>query len=145
MGEKVTIGLAGIIIIVMMPCLLTLFINGRQANVPIEKINSGRDVLILSQGENILMDVEQYIVGVLPGLIEYGAQKELVEAQAVAVRTKIYYAMGENTVINAENLEFEYFDDKKYINKYGMNNYEAVRSIFEEAVISTSGQIIDSN
>lgn len=144
MGEKFTIGLAGVIIIIMLPCLLTLFINGRQARVSIEKINSGRDVLILYNGENVLMDVEEYIVGVLPGMVEYGAQDELVEAQAVAVRTKIYYAMGENTVINASDLEFEFFGDEKYINKYGIKNYAAVKSIFEEAVISTAGKVIES-
>ncbi len=88
------------------------------------------------------MDVEQYIVGVLPSVVDYGATREYIEAQAVAVRTKIYYAMGNNTVVNATDLAFEYFDEEKYMNKYGMDNYQSIEKCFEEAVISTSGQVI---
>lgn len=139
-GEKVTIGLAGAIIMIMLPCLLTLFINGRYAGITVDMINSGRDVLIYVDGENMLMDVEEYIVGVLPGVVGYGASKEVMEAQAVAVRTKIYYAMGDDTVINEEELEFEYFDEEKYINKYGMENYKAIKKTFEISVIETVGQ-----
>ncbi len=145
MGEKLTVGLAGAIIIIMLPCLLTLFINGRHDNITVDMINSGRDVLIYVDGENVLMDVEEYIVGVLPGVMDYGASDELVEAQAVAVRTKIYYAMGDKTVVNADTLEFEFFDEKKYINKYGIENYEAIETTFESAVINTAGQIISGN
>lgn len=129
----------------MLPCLLTLFINGRHDNITVDMINSGRDVLIYVDGENVLMDVEEYIVGVLPGVMDYGASDELVEAQAVAVRTKIYYAMGDKTVVNADTLEFEFFDEKKYINKYGIENYEAIETTFESAVINTAGQIISGS
>lgn len=142
MGEKVTIGLAGAILIVMLPCLLTLFINGRHQGISVDMINSGKDVLIYIDGENVLMDVEQYIVGILPGVVDYGATEEFIEAQTVAVRTKIYYTMGESTVVDAATLSFEYFDDNKYMNKYGMENYGAVQDAFEQAVINTAGQVI---
>ncbi|MBR3834029.1 MAG: SpoIID/LytB domain-containing protein [Lachnospiraceae bacterium] len=142
MGEKLTVGLAGVIIIVMLPCLLTLAINGRHQAISVDMINSGRDVLIYIDGENVLMDVEQYIVGILPGVVDYGATQEFIEAQAVAVRTKIYFAMGENTVVEESTLSFEYFDENKYMNKYGMENYQAIQDAFEQAVINTAGQII---
>ena len=142
MGEKLTVGLAGVIIIVMLPYLLTLAINGRHQDISVDMINSGRDVLIYIDGENVLMDVEQYIVGILPGVVDYGATQEFIEAQAVAVRTKIYFAMGENTVVEESALSFEYFDENKYMNKYGMENYQAIQDAFEQAVINTAGQII---
>ena len=88
------------------------------------------------------MDVEQYIVGVLPGVVDYGATREYIEAQAVAVRTKIYFAMGDSTVVDAESLSFEYFDEEKYMNKYGMENYQGIKKCFEEAVINTTGEVI---
>ena len=58
---------------------------------------------------NRLLDVEQYIAGVLPGLVEPEANVQIMEAQAVAVRTKIYFAMGESTVIDASNLDFKFY------------------------------------
>ncbi|MBE5933830.1 MAG: hypothetical protein E7263_10485 [Lachnospiraceae bacterium] len=143
-GEKLTIGLAGAILIIMLPCLLTLALNGRYRGVTVDMINSGKDVLISSGGENSLMDVEEYIVGVLPGVVDYGVSDQYIQAQAVAVRTKIYFTMGEESVINEDSLNLEYFDDDEYINKYGMENYQAVKNKFEEAVITTAGQVISN-
>lgn len=146
MGEKITVGLAGVILIIMLPCLLTLCLNGIQDDVTVDMLDSRRDVLIKTNGENTLMDVEKYIVGILPGIIDYGASQEYIEAQVVAVRTKIYYAMGQSTVIDAEELGFQYYDQEKLINKYGMDNYQLIEDIFEEAVINTAGKIIqDTN
>ncbi|MBO5389949.1 MAG: SpoIID/LytB domain-containing protein [Lachnospiraceae bacterium] len=142
MREKITICLAGVILIIVIPCLLTLFMNGRHRSITVEMIDSGRDVLFAANGENVLMDVEQYIVGVLPGVVDYGATREYIEAQAVAVRTKIYFAMGDSTVVDAESLSFEYFDEEKYMNKYGMENYQGIKKCFEEAVINTTGEVI---
>lgn len=142
MGEKITVGLAGVILVIMLPCLLTLCLNGIRDDVTIDMINTRRDVLIKSEGENVLMDVEKYIVGILPGIIEYGSSQEYIEAQVVAVRTKIYYAMGESTVVDAQELGFQYFDQEKLINKYGMDNYKVIEDIFEEAVINTVGETI---
>ena len=142
MGEKITVGLAGVILVIMLPCLLTLCLNGIRDDVTIDMINTRRDVLIKADGENVLMDVEKYIVGILPGIIEYGSSQEYIEAQVVAVRTKIYYAMGESTVVDAQELGFQYFDQEKLINKYGMDNYKVIEDIFEEAVINTVGETI---
>ena len=145
MGEKITVGLAGVILVIMLPCLLTLCLNGIRDDVTIDMINTRRDVLIKADGENVLMDVEKYIVGILPGIIEYGASQEYIEAQVVAVRTKIYYAMGESTVVDAQELGFQYFDQEKLINKYGMDNYKMIEDIFEEAVINTVGETIQDS
>lgn len=142
MGEKITVGLAGAILLIMLPCLITLAINGRYEGITVEMLDSGRDVLIYIDGENQLMDVEEYLVGVLPQVVDYGATEEFIEAQTVAVRTKVYYSMGDKTVINASELSYEYFDDNKYMNKYGMENYQNIKKEFEEAIINTAGEII---
>ncbi len=144
MREKLTVGLAGIILLFLFPCLITLFINGRHSMVTVDMINSGRDVLINVNGENVLMDVEEYIVGIMPGVVDYGATKEYMEAQAVAVRTRIYYAMGDGTVVNEETLGMDYYNEEKYMNKYGMDNYQAIKATFERAVINTAGQTINN-
>ncbi len=142
MGEKITVALAGAILLIMLPCLITLAINGRHEGITVDMLDSGRDVLIYIDGENQLMDVEEYLVGVLPQVVDYGATEEFIEAQAVAVRTKVYYAMGDKSVVNASDLSYEYFDDNKYMNKYGMENYQNIKKEFEEAVVKTAGQII---
>ena len=59
MGEKLTIVVAMAIIMVMMPYLITMAVNGKREDnsVRLENINTGRDVLINLNGKNELMDV----------------------------------------------------------------------------------------
>ncbi len=142
MGEKLTINIAAVSIVLMLPFLITIFINGRQADIRVNQINSGKDVLVVVKGENVLMDVEEYIVGVLPGLVDYDSDMEVIEAQAVAVRTKIYYAMNGETMIRADSLEYEYFGGESIISKEGRNKYKTAQTKYERAVVNTAGKTI---
>lgn len=145
MGERITILIATVATVIMLPYILTLSINGRQKDAvsQIEQIDTGRDVLLQVEGGNYLLDVEQYIAGVLPGLVDSESGAAMIEAQAVAVRTKIYYAMGDNTIIDARNLEFQYYMDQDYIDKWGQAKYLSVKRKYEQAVLNTSGKIIE--
>ncbi len=142
MGEKLTINIAAVSIVLMLPFLITIFINGRQAGIRVNQINSGKDVLVVIDGENVLMDVEEYIVGVLPGLVDYDSDMDVIEAQAVAVRTKIYYVMQEETMIRADSLEYEYYNNENIISKYKRNKYNTAQTKYERAVVNTAGETI---
>ncbi len=88
------------------------------------------------------MDVEEYIVGVLPGLVDYDSDMDVIEAQAVAVRTKIYYVMQEETMIRADSLEYEYYNNENIISKYKRNKYNTAQTKYERAVVNTAGETI---
>ncbi|MGN0151896.1 MAG: SpoIID/LytB domain-containing protein [Wujia sp.] len=145
MGEKITIWTAALAAVIIFPCMLTLMMNGRygKAESRVSALSTGRDVLLQIDGANMLMDVEQYIAGVLPGLVAPDSEQDIIEAQAVAVRTKIYYEMGNNSVIQASQLEFTYYTKQDYIDKWGEAKYKRIKEIYETAVLNTVGKIIE--
>lgn len=131
--------------IILLPYIITMIINGQHGDIGtgIGNLDSGKDVLIQIDGDNRLLDVEQYIAGVLPGLVEPEANVQIMEAQAVAVRTKIYFAMGESTVIDASNLDFKYYTKEDFIHEWGKSVYANSSVKYEKAVINTLNQIIE--
>ncbi len=133
---------ATVALVIMGPYLLTCIINGRQIQTSLlENVDTGKDVIIQINGENMLIDVERYIAGVLPGVVDWTADATLIEAQAVAVRAKIYYAMGENTLIEARNLEYTYYTKQQIYEKLGEVNGEKAQQIYERAVYKTQGMV----
>ncbi len=145
MGEKLTIVVAMAVIMVMMPYLITMAINGKKESneINLKNVNTGRDVLINMNGKNELMDVEEYIAGVLPSVAGPESNDEMLAAQAVAIRTQIYYKMGNETVVREENLTYEYYTKEKYIEKWGKTSYNKNIKRYENAVMSTIGKIIE--
>ena len=142
MKDRLAVILALTVMIIILPYIITLLINGcgnRNKSV-LKNISSGRDVVLTEDGKNRLIDVEEYIAMSLPSLIDWKSDMELIEAQAVAVRGKILYQMGEDTVINANELEFVYFTDQDLIDKYGRDNYKQAKVVYEKAVYNTLGQ-----
>lgn len=140
MGEKLMTIVATIAIVIMGPYLLTSIINGRQTQTSLlDGVDTGKDVVIQIDGENLLIDVEEYIAGVLPGLADWTADSTIIEAQAVAIRTKIYYAMAESTLIQANSLEYTYYTKQQIIEKLGEENGKKAQTIYEKAVYNTKG------
>ncbi len=132
---------AGILCLII-PYFMTIMINGgtREDDSKIAKINTGKDVIVHIDGENKLIDVEEYILGVLPGIVSAEAESDVIEAQTVAVRTKIYRSMGEETIINANKLDFTYYSEKELKEKLGEKTYNKVMSIYESAINNTVGK-----
>lgn len=138
-------GITFIAAIILLPYIITMLVNGHHGSMGagISNIDSGKDVFIQIDGDNRLLDVEQYIAGVLPGIVAPDASVEIMEAQAVAIRTKIYFAMGENTVIDSSSLEFKYYTKEDFIHEWGKTVYANSSVKYEEAVINTLNQIIE--
>lgn len=131
---------------IIVPCLVTFCMNGRQANPnpEIEQLSTGRDVLVQTKTGNELVDVEVYVAHIMPGIVDASADDSYLQAQAVALRTKVYYAMGDATIIQASDLEFRYFTEEDYIAKWGRDNYRSVKARYERAVTATCGKIIET-
>ena len=140
MGERLMTVLTVALIMIFGPYVLTSIMNGRNgSSSSLEGINTGKDVIIQLNGENYLVDVEVYIAGVLPGLIDWRQDVSLIEAQAVAVRTNIYYVMGSKDIINASELEYTYYTREELIEKYGKRSGESAVKVYEKAVSETVG------
>lgn len=132
---------AGILCLII-PYFMTIMINSgtRENDSKIAQINTGKDVIVHIDGENKLIDVEEYILGVLPGIVSAEAEPDVIEAQTVAVRTKIYRSMGDETIINANKLDFTYYSEKELKEKLGEKTYNKVMSIYESAINNTVGK-----
>ena len=130
---------------IVAPCLITFCVNGRQNDkaVSLDTISTGRDVLVQTKAGNELVDVEKYVAHIMPGIVDASAGEDYMQAQAVALRTKVYYAMGDETVIAASKLEFQYFTEEDYIAKWGREKYLSVKAKYEQAVLKTKGKIIE--
>ena len=137
-------GIGAFIAAILFPCLLTFCVNGKKADTDqqLENLSTGRDILMQTEEGNYLIDVEEYVAGILPGLVDASADDSYLQAQAVAVRTKVYYAMGDATVIRAEDLDFQYYTEADYIAKWGREKYKSVRERYEKAVLATCGKTL---
>lgn len=137
--------LGTVVCAIIVPCLITFCINGRQKNEgdSLEHISTGRDVLVQTKAGNELVDVEVYIAHIMPGIVDASADDKYMQAQAVVLRTRVYQAMGEATVLQATDLEFQYYTEEDYIAKWGRENYKSVKARYEQAVLATKGRIIE--
>ena len=137
--------LTAVVCAIVVPCLVTFCVNGKQndKSVSVDTISTGRDVLVQTKAGNELVDVEKYVAHIMPGVVDASAGEDYMQAQAVALRTKVYYAMGDETVIAASELEFQYYTEEDYIAKWGRGRYESVKEKYEQAVLATKGKIIE--
>ena len=137
--------LVAVVCAIVVACLVTFCVNGKQGDgtASLERISTGRDVLVQTKAGNELVDVEKYVAHIMPGIVDASADDSYLQAQAVALRTKVYYAMGDATVIQASDLEFQYYTEGDYIAKGGRENYKSVKARYERAVIATKGKIIE--
>ncbi len=139
MSEKIIKSIVAIALTLTIAYVLTMAINGKKQSVESEfdALETGKDILISIDGKNELIDVEKYIAGVLPYEIEATASLDVVCAQAVAIRTGIYYEMGEETVLEGSKLNYKYMSDREGEKKYGRDEYIRIRNICQRAVIET--------
>jgi hypothetical protein len=143
MKDKFLVGIMLIIFMIFLPYMVTLIVNGGGSGSKsvLEGVSTGRDVLITQSGKNYLVDVEEFVGMCLPALIEWDSDLELIEAQAVAVRSRIIYLMGSDKVINADDLSYTYFTEQELKELFGSSSYLKAKKIYEQAVYNTLGAV----
>jgi hypothetical protein len=127
--------------VILVPYMITLIVNGGGSGSEsvLDVVSSGRDVIISDSGKNYLVDVEKFVAMCLPSLIEWNSDEEMLEAQAVAVRSRIIYSMGSETVVNASELGYTYLTEQKLKELVGTASYLSARKKYEQAVYDTLG------
>ena len=68
---------------IIVPCLVTFCMNGRQANPnpEIEQLSTGRDVLVQTKTGNELVDVEVYVAHIMPGIVDASADDSYLQTR----------------------------------------------------------------
>jgi hypothetical protein len=126
---------------VLVPYIMTFVVNGvgNGSKSLLSGVSSGRDVVINDSGKNCLVDLEEFVTMCLPSLIEWNSDEELLEAQAVAVRSRVIYLMGDESVANADTLGYTYFTEQELKEFVGSSSYLKARKKYEQAVYNTLG------
>lgn len=141
MREKLTMGFAMVILAVMIPYLGTIAITGvvGEAITNVEELDTGKTVSLELDGQYVVMDVEAYLAGVLPAVMDGSEDLEVWKALAVIERTNIYKKMEGAGNIDENDLGMEYLKEEEISSLWGERNYEAYRKKVEQAVLETAG------
>lgn len=115
---------------------------------------SGKSVCIYEDGEYALIDVEEYVVSVLAGMMDDNWNSEMLKTMAVIIRTGIYYQMdmlqensgsdktgGDGNLVNESQLREIRYSEEDIRKKWG-NRYTEIENSVQAAVYDTVGQVI---
>lgn len=138
MWEKVKQAGCWLIIIVLLPYIITVFING-----PKVVTASKADETMVKIKKNGKMPVEEYCIGMLAKDMPADYEKEALKAQAVLIRTEVYRmiqeAGGDGTL--PEEAAEEFWTEKQMKAAWGMRYAENYRKL-KNALESTAGQVL---
>lgn len=141
--------LAGLLPAVMISTISRVFNKTQTFEKDLEQIVSGHQITVFNEaGMADVMDLEEYICGVVLGEVSAQFHKEALKAQAVAARTYTIYCIdilkkhSSGAVCTNPGCCQAYCSLEEYINKGG-NLHEAQKVV--EAVNETAGQVIYYN
>ena len=102
----------------------------------------GKEILLEINGIYKSIDVEEYVAGVMAGVIPADYNVEALKTQAVLIRTNVLKEMEEKNTKDAEDISYDYLtkEDRKIL--WGRANYDRYEKRIERAVCSTSGMVI---
>lgn len=131
------------------PCLLTFMFSifsdeiqiGKGGN-SIEDHFLGKKVLIEINGLYKSIDVEEYVLGILPGTIPIDYDEETLKVQATLIRTNVLKEMQEKNTEDVADLSYKYMSVEDRIAMWGDYNYEKNERKIEKAVSESAGEVI---
>lgn len=113
-----------------------------QGDNRIEHNHLGKDVLIEINGLYKTMDVEEYVLGILPGTISVDYDIEALKVQAVLIRTNVLKEMEEKGSSDASDLSYHYLSVEERKELFGERNFERYSKKFEQSVVATAGKVL---
>ena len=126
------------LIIVLLPYIVTIFLNGptvmSRAETAQFKVN------VKKQEENVEIPLEEYAVGILAREISPLCEMETIKAQAIMVRTKIY----KNIQEKGSDMVFteKFWEQQEMEEAWGISQYSGYYKKLESAWKDTDGQVL---
>ena len=120
-----------------MPCLICVIVCGISPE------------LSIGQGERIdglykQLDVEEYVLGVMAGVVSPDYEEEALKVQAVLVRTNILKEMQERGTKDAEDIPYQYLTVEERKRIWGERQYDKYEKKMERAVVDTAGKVLQA-
>lgn len=122
------------------PYLLTVVLSGKEETktVDFQTYSSGYTVTV----DGKAMDLEAYLLGVLPTQISMDDEKEALKAQAAILRTDIVRKMGDKKNLSQDSLPYKFESDESLKKKLGEQKYKITDQSRKQAVGETTGQVL---
>ena len=125
-------------LLVTIPYVITVFLDEKNKNMQFEDYDSGYQVIL----KNEKIDLEVYLLKILPGQISMKQEDESIKAQAVILRTDIIRRMGAKKQIQSKDLPYTAYEDSQYQKKLGNRTYQSMDQKRKKAVGDTKGKVI---
>lgn len=129
---------AVLIVILLLPYMITVFMNGKMMEV--NKMGHDNYIKVNKDGKETEVLLEEYCIGMLAKEIPIDYKTETLKAQSVIVRTTVYKALGEGG--KKVVMKDHFWTRKEMENQWGrlkfQKNYEKIRKAWE----ATDGQVV---
>lgn len=147
MREKGTILFALVMLSIMIPYIGTIVTTGTVGTEleTVETLDTGRTIALEKRGEYRILDVEEYLKGTLPTIIEGTESLEMWKSIAIVERTNIYKKMLDRNQLDESELELAYLDEEELRELWGERNYKKYLKVLEKAIIETAGVTLQYN
>ena len=132
--EKIKKAACWALIIILLPYIVTVFVNGPKI-VTASKV----DEMTIDVKGGGKMPVEKYCIGILARDMPAEYEEEALKAQAILVRTEVYRAIRDAG--EGQKLEKEFWTEKQMKSAWGMRYAENYREL-KNALESTAGQVL---
>lgn len=139
------IGMIGI------PCMICIIICGISPELSIgqgernmKNCRLGKDVLIEIDGLYKQLDVEEYVLGVMAGVVSPDYEEEALKVQAVLIRTNLLKEMQERGTKDAEDIPYQYLTVEERKGIWGERQYDKYEKKMEHAVMDTAGKVLQT-
>lgn len=129
-----------LIIIILLPYIITVFINGPSMVSSSHVDQTYVKVRADGKEETVELPIEDYCIGIMAREIPPDYEKEALMAQAIVVRTDIYRRIeedGSDTV-----LKDEFWTQKQMEETWGVTRYSRYYSKLKNAWKNTEGQVL---
>lgn len=138
MRQKVKKMSCYVIIILLLPYIITVFLNGPSIETSARVDDTY--VTVKQKDQEVDMSIEEYCIGRIAKEIPIAYEEEAIKAQAVLVRTAVYKKIketGSDTV-----LEEEFWTIKEMEKQWGAVKYASNYDKIEKAWKETEGQVL---
>ncbi len=139
--EKFKNMLAVAIVIVFLPYVITILMNGRTASQNSGLSESDQIVQVVKEGTTISMNLNEYILGMTAGQMDVSYETEALAAQAVIVRTTLFYEAGE-AGLDDYVFEHNYLSYHEMETLWERRTFQEYYDKLEDAVQMTDGLVI---
>lgn len=129
-------------IVSVIACMVSPDLSIGQGERTMRNCHMGKDILVELNGLYKKMDVEEYTLGILAGVIPPDYDMETLKMQAVIVRTNLLKEMEEQGTKDAEDLSFSYISVEDRKEMWGSRKYDLYEKRMERAVVDTAGKVL---